>query len=213
MIQITDEKRILSAVRQNGIDRYFETPGIRFLLFHFHKGEYLASPDLRSNYIQFVIKGKISIFHIEEDGTIYSLAQTNGVFLLGDMQFIGPEKVPAFYAEALSEVETIAVPLHEYRTLLKNDRKFLYLLVEVLSRKLILLSKATAENQDLKQRVLNYIRFSCPEGCLKGVEQAAFHLHCSSRHLQRILNAMEEEGVLRKTGKGSFSLVEGDFSF
>ena len=70
MFQITDEKTVRSVVRQNGIDRYFETPDIRFRLFHFHKGEYLASPDLRSEYIQFITKGEISIFHIGEDGTI-----------------------------------------------------------------------------------------------------------------------------------------------
>ena len=106
MFQITDEKTVRSVVRQNGIDRYFETPDIRFRLFHFHKGEYLASPDLRSEYIQFITKGEISIFHIGEDGTIYSLAHTNGIFLLGDMQFITPEEVPAFYAEARTEAET-----------------------------------------------------------------------------------------------------------
>ena len=207
MFQITDEKTVRSVVRQNGIDRYFETPDIRFRLFHFHKGEYLASPDLRSEYIQFITKGEISIFHIGEDGTIYSLAHTNGIFLLGDMQFITPEEVPAFYAEARTEAETVAVSLQEYRTQLKKDSRFLYLLVEILSRKLILLSTATAENQNLNQRVLNYIRFSCPDGCLKGVEQAAFHLHCSSRHLQRILNTMEADGVLRKVGKGCYSLL------
>lgn len=53
----------------------------------------------------------------------------------------------------------------------------------------------------LKERVLTYMKYKCSGGELKGLQNAALHLNCSSRQLQRILNQYEREGVMVKTGK------------
>lgn len=68
----------------------------------------------------------------------------------------------------------------------------------------------------LRQRVLVYMKYKC-KGELKGLQQAAFHLNCSTRQLQRILNQHEADGIVVKTGKGayklaSFSLYKGDIT-
>ena len=59
----------------------------------------------------------------------------------------------------------------------------------------------------LSQRVLFYMRHKCPSGMLKGLEREAFHLHCSARQLQRILNQLEQQGKVVKTGKGAYRLT------
>jgi len=51
------------------------------------------------------------------------------------------------------------------------------------------------------------MKYKCPEGELKGVEKAAFLLHCSDRQLQRILNDYERQNVIKKVGKGTYRLV------
>ena len=58
----------------------------------------------------------------------------------------------------------------------------------------------------LKQRVLVYMKYKC-KGELRGLQQAAFHLNCSARQLQRILNQHEADGVVTKTGKGTYKLT------
>ena len=58
----------------------------------------------------------------------------------------------------------------------------------------------------LKQRVLTYMKYKCANGELKGLQQAAFHLNCSARQLQRILNQYQADGIIIKTGKGAFKL-------
>ncbi len=59
----------------------------------------------------------------------------------------------------------------------------------------------------LSERVLSYMKYRCEDETLKGVEQAAFHLHCSSRQLQRILNQSETSGLIKKLGKGTYKLI------
>ena len=58
----------------------------------------------------------------------------------------------------------------------------------------------------LKQRVLTYMKYKCGNGELRGLQQAAFHLNCSARQLQRILNQYEAEGKVEKIGKGAYRL-------
>ncbi len=60
----------------------------------------------------------------------------------------------------------------------------------------------------LTERVLSYMKYKCDDETLKGIEEAAFHLHCSARQLQRILNQGEAAGVVKKLGKGTYRLTE-----
>ena len=55
--------------------------------------------------------------------------------------------------------------------------------------------------------VLIYMKYKCNKGELKGLQQAAFHLNCSARQLQRILNQYESDGIVIKTGKGTYKLT------
>ena len=64
-----------------------------------------------------------------------------------------------------------------------------------------------AEPASLTERVISYMKYKCGDETLKGIEKAAFHLHCSARQLQRILNRIEAEGLVRKLGKGTYKLV------
>lgn len=59
----------------------------------------------------------------------------------------------------------------------------------------------------LAERVMSYMEYKCENAALKGIGQAAFHLHCSTRQLQRILNQKEAAGPVRKPGKGTYWLI------
>ena len=71
---------------------------------------------------------------------------------------------------------------------------------------------AAIMNQDavystLPDRVMNYMRYKCDDMTLRGIEKAAFRLHCSPRQLQRIMNSFVENDLALKTGKGSYKLL------
>ncbi len=55
---------------------------------------------------------------------------------------------------------------------------------------------ASAAPASLTERVMSYMKYKCDNETLKGIEQAAFHLHCSARQLQRILNQSEAAGLV-----------------
>ena len=216
-VKITDAKRIVA------VNSFFDTAGLEFVLLRYAKGETIASPLLQDDYLQFVFRGSLSIYLIREDGTMSSLAHNEGgawdFFLLGDIQFpfyksrpAEKEQLPAgaFYAEARTEVWTLALSLERYHDALARDTRFLNLLVSVLAGKLRMLSFSEGEWQSLSDRLINYMTFYCRGGILKGIEHTAFRLHCSSRHLQRLLNQLEEEGTVEKCGKGAYRILSPD---
>ncbi len=79
--------------------------------------------------------------------------------------------------------------------------QFWQMVCESLARKMESITAIDAAPVGLKQRVLTYMQYKCSKGELKRIQQAAFHLNCSTRQLQRILNQYEVDGVVIKTGK------------
>ena len=59
----------------------------------------------------------------------------------------------------------------------------------------------------LTERLRSYMTYQCENRSFKGLEKAAEILRCSPRQLQRVVNQLEEEGVLEKVGKGSYRLI------
>lgn len=88
-----------------------------------------------------------------------------------------------------------------------SNNKFLQLICNSLSAKIGAMTTIDAAPASLAERVMSYMKYKCENETLKGVEQAAFHLHCSARQLQRILNQSEKAGSVRKVGKGTYKLT------
>ena len=172
----------------------------------YEKGEFVSMPLQQVHLFQIIIKGTISIYFIRDDGSVYSLATGKENDLLGEMEIFQhqPNNV---YAEANDDVICLALSIEASKgTLLKNCQ-FLQLICESLTQKMESITTLDAAPASLKQRVLTYIKYKCSQGELKGLQQAAVHLNCSSRQLQRILNQYEADGTVIKTGKGTYRLA------
>ena len=112
----------------------------------------------------------------------------------------------SIYADCITKVITIAIDAKTYRDRLINNIHFMHLITHDLISKLQISFTMNAADSTLSDRVRNYMRYKCENGTLKGIEKAAFRLHCSSRQLQRILKAFEAEGIVEKIGKGAYRL-------
>lgn len=154
---------------------------------------------------QIIIQGTVNIYFISDDGTVYSLASGMENDLLGEME-IFPHQPSNVYAEANSEVICLALSIEACRGAMLENCRFLQLICESLTPKMESITTLDAAPTSLKQRVLVYMKYKC-KGELKGLQQAAFHLNCSARQLQRILNQHEADGVVTKTGKGTYKLT------
>lgn len=173
----------------------------------YEKGEFVTSPVKNTDLFQIVAEGSICIYYIRDDGSIYSLANGQNNYLLGDMMLFQKE-AGSVYAQANDELTCLALSVKENRERLMTDCLFLQLICKSLTQKMEAITKLDAAPATLKQRVLTYMKYKCRNGELKGIEQAAFRLNCSSRQLQRILNEYETEKTVTKIGKGAYKLNE-----
>lgn len=207
MKRIYDQTVLSQLCQKAHLDTMLDPNKIGFWGCIYKKGEYLCQPCEEEKSLQIVVDGQVSIYHIRDDGTKYSLTQGTGVFVLGDMEFYQPSP-SLFFAEALSETVSIAIPLAQYRDTLKKDIRFLNFLVSVLSQKLFSIACSDAANSSLTDRVLNHLKYHCENGLLYGLEKTAFQLRCSSRQLLRVMTNLEQQGIVKKCGKGKYLLIK-----
>lgn len=176
----------------------------------YEKGELVTTPLQQEHLFQIIIQGSVSIYFIRDDGTVYSLANGQKNDLLGEMEIFlrQPGNV---YAESNDDVICLALSIETSRSALLENCQFLQLLCESLTQKMEAITTIDAAPASLKQRVLTYMQYKCSKGELKGLQKAAFRLNCSTRQLQRILNQYEVDGIVIKTGKGTYRLAISSF--
>ena len=176
------------------------------VLLQYDKGELVTSPFAEERWFQVVVQGSLNIYFIRDDGARYSLSSGNEGYILGDMELFDPH-TESIYPEAAEPLVCLALSLDRSREALLADAGFLQTVCRSLTAKLSALTALDAAPASLPDRVLSYMSYKCRDGVLKGLEQEAFHLHCSARQLQRILNRFVQEGRVEKVGKGAYRLT------
>lgn len=205
MERIFDKEKIADSIAKSKYCNLLETLDIDFYLIKYDKGELVCSPFQTELLFQIVEQGSIAIYFIRDDGSRYSLSNGTADYFLGDMDLFYP-KSGSIYAEAENSLTCIAFSIEKHRETLLSNSKFLSFICKSLSAKIGAITTMDAAPASLTERVLSYMRYKCEGATLKGVEQAAFHLHCSPRQLQRILNRCEADGMVRKLGKGTYQV-------
>ncbi len=206
MKKIYDKEKIAACLSHS---RYYEvlaSLNVDFYLIKYEKGELVCSPFQRELLFQIVEQGSIDIYFIRDDSTRYSLSKGAADYFLGDMDIFYP-KSSSIYAEAAQSLICLSFSIEKHREALLSNSRFLELICYSLSAKMGAITTIEAAPASLTERVLSYMKYKCDDKILKGIEQAAFHLHCSSRQLQRILNQSERAGLVKKLGKGTYRLT------
>ncbi len=172
----------------------------------YEKGEFITTPLQTDHLFQIIIQGSVSIYFIRDDGSVYALANGRENDLLGEME-IFQHQPSSVYAEANDDVICLALSIEASKGALLESCSFLQMICESLTCKMESITTKDAAPANLKQRVMTYMQYKCSDGELKGLEKAAFHLNCSARQLQRILNHYEADRIVTKTGKGAYKLT------
>lgn len=206
MQRIYDKKEIENYIAKSKYHVVLDSLDIDFYLIRYEKGELVSSPFENELLFQIVEQGSINIYLIRDDGTRYSLSNGATDYFLGDMDIFYP-KNNNIYVEAAENLTCISFSIEKHRKILLSHNKFLELICISLSAKIGAMTVMDAAPASLTERVMSYMKYKCDNGILKGIEQAAFHLHCSTRQLQRILNQSETSGLVKKMGKGTYKLM------
>ena len=206
MERIYDKKKISSCIAKSKYHAVLSSLDIDSYLIKYEKGEFVSSPFEKECLFQIVEQGSLNIYFIRDDGSRYSLSNGTTDYFLGDMDIFYP-KNNNIYAEAAESLSCISFSIEKHREALLSNNKFLELICRSLSSKIAVMTTIDAAPASLAERVISYMKYKCDNQTLKGIEQAAFHLHCSARQLQRILNQCETAGFVKKLGKGTYVLT------
>ena len=207
MERIFDRKKVTACIAKSKYYSILSTMDVDFYLIKYEKGEFVSSPFQTESLFQIVEQGSINIYIIRDDGTRHALSSGTTDYFLGDMDIFYPRSGDV-YAEAAEPLTCIAFSIDKNRETLLSNNRFLALICSSLSSKIGTMTTLDAAPASLSERVMSYMKYKCDGGILKGIERAAFHLHCSARQLQRILNQSERAGLVKKTGKGTYKLCE-----
>ena len=206
MERIYDKKNVDACIAKSKYQAVLDSLDIDFYLIKYEKGELVSSPFQNEALFQIVEQGSLNIYFVRDDGTRYSLSNGASDYFLGDMDIFYP-KSNNIYAEAAESLTCISFSIEQNKEILLSNAKFLELICVSLASKIGTMTTMDAAPASLTERVLSYMKYKCSSETLKGVEQAAFHLHCSARQLQRILNQCETAGLVEKLGKGTYRLT------
>lgn len=208
MRRITDREQVEAALRRSGCAELLAEFADELFLLVYEAGEFPSSPLDDRGLFQVVVEGRVEIYCIRDDGTVQSVTASAGEeFILGDIELFR-ENPESIYAEAVSEVTCLALLVDPVRERLMSSNTFLRGIASSLAGKMAQMTAFEFSSDSLRERVLTYLRYKCPDGVLRGVEQGAFHLRCSARQLQRVLNQLRDEGEVERVGKGTWRLAE-----
>lgn len=205
MKKIYDKKRIQEAISLCKYKDLLERLPAELFLMEYEPGELISAPWLQDSVFQFVLSGELSVYFVQDDGSVYSLADGRENYIIGEMDLF-PVKNESIYAEVTKKLASLAFITANHREELCRDGRFMYFVGEVMARKIEAIGALEAAPSSLRERVVSYMKFKCADRELKGIEKAAFRLHCSPRQLQRILNDYEQKGLVAKVGKGAYRL-------
>ena len=206
MRKIFDKEKLEAVLQDSAHSDMLRTLSVPLFLIEYEPGETISSPIADIPYFQVVISGNLFIYFIREDGTMYSLSTGGEGYILGEMDLFLQTRNNVV-AESTTKLTSIACDISQHKQALLENNSFLRFIAGTMAQKIEDITNTDAVSSTLQERVINFLRYKCDDGILKGIEKAAFKLHCSSRQLQRILNSYEDDGIVKKIGKGCYKLM------
>lgn len=207
MKRIYQKELVTEALAKSKYRTMLERLPVELFLTEYEAGEFLPPPEKGNHLLQFVVEGSISIDYIRDDGSSYALALSGNDEILGQMELFDGGRTEGVTAQVTRKLNCIAFLINENKELLLNDAEFMRIIAENLSNTIRTITMQNAALPSLRERVYAYMYYKCADKTIRGVEKAAFQLHCSPRQLQRILNAFTEDGTAKKLSKGTYELV------
>lgn len=203
---ITNSRKIQAVIEKFGIDKNFQTKDLEFLLVQYKKGEIIFQTSLETQYLLFVLEGKVKIFDISSEGDYVPRALAAAGNILGDLEFFDVPG-PRLFCQAYTNVECLALSKSKYQKLLYQDVTFLHFLLKSFGEKINLLSNRSLPHISIEDLLILYLQNE-PNHSFQGVNEMTVKFGCSRRQLQRVLEQLCEAGRIKRTGRGSYMLIE-----
>jgi len=179
---------------------------------HFEQGEYLSKEGEPLQYIFFVVSGKARVLLSLSDGKQLLLGDFISKGIIGDIELMADVRINQSTLKAATDLVCIALPLKEYRIVLKTNVAFLNHIGRELAEKLMqrAINGAITTLQPLETRLCAYILQTAKDGVFQeNLTEVANMVGGSYRHLLRCLDKLCREYVLEKDEGGYYVVNEG----
>jgi len=174
------------------------------LRLSFAPGEYLSREGEALRYLYFVVSGKAKVLLSLSDGKQLTLAYFISKGIIGEVELMTNVQTNQATLQAVTEFDCIALPLEEYRAMLKNNNAFINHVGKELAEKLMqrAINGAITTLQPLETRLCAYILQTANKGQFdEPLTEVAAMVGASYRHLLRCLNQLCDGGILEKQAK------------
>ena len=203
MINVKNQELLDKYVNNTGISKLFSQDISNLLeLFSLNKGDFLINEGECSDYLYFLVSGKLKVFSHSTSGKIMSLTLFNSFEIVGETCSLW-NKPPTASVQATSKAYCIGISM-KYRDLLLNDVIFLRYICQNLGERLSYMNNTTCINlyESLESRLASFILKTEKDGIFSYNLTECAELLCTSyRHLLRIINLFCSTNKLVKNGK------------
>lgn len=203
MINVKNKELLTKYVNNSGISELFSQDINNLLeLFSLNKGDFLINEGECSNYLYFLVSGKLKVFSHSTSGKIMSLTHFNSFEIVGETCSLW-NKPPTASVQATSKVHCIGISM-KYKDLILNDVIFLRYICKNLGDRLSYMNNTTCVNlyESLESRLASFILKTEKDGIFSYNLTECAELLCTSyRHLLRVINLFCSTNKLIKNGK------------
>ena len=207
MKRIYNQSDIDELLNKFGLSGFFDCRDLSFYAAIYEPNEYISTPGEQKSDLRFLWGSEVRIYELWEDGSrmLVEMPQSD-LLVLGEIELISGRE-SRYYIESVKRTEVLCLPLDLHRAELMNNPQFLRFLLQSIAEKLELgRDNYPLRSRPLREQILGLMKASYPDHVLPSVGQAAERLGCSSRQIYRVLNQLEEEGLIEKPQRGLYRL-------
>lgn len=184
----------------------------------FDRGEAIAPLNEPLSSFHLLVEGKVKIYSLQENGKKVLIRFYRPMSVIGDLEYISNYPVKCV-VEALETTTLITIPMDVLRTHTLECTKFLRFVIGTLSQKLFTWSNMAGLNlvYPLENRVASYLvsisdlsdQNRLDEIRVTSLEEMADLLCSSYRHLHRILESFEAQGIIARN-RSNIRIIDFD---
>ncbi|MTI69649.1 MAG: cyclic nucleotide-binding domain-containing protein [Firmicutes bacterium] len=207
MKRIYDEKLLNNYIEMFRIYNYLDGDIYEDMnLFKYEKGEVIYKENDKINYFYFLVKGRLKIYTLQENGKKLLLRFNKPLAILGDLEYLNNYTIKT-NVESLDSSLLIGIDINVLREKTKDNIKFYRFIIKNLSHKLYTISNSSSINllYPVKNRFASYL-VSVLDGTKKEIMtsnyiELANLLGTSYRQLNRVINDLTKKGIIIKENK------------
>lgn len=182
------------------------SPKVRSKLYlkNFEKGEIIFSISDSSQYLYFLVEGKIKVSSALYSDKEVVIEYSKPLEILGEIEYIQNKEI-YINVETITPCTVISISRYDFDIILKGNDELYKFLLKSLSEKLTKGVKKTLKfhQKPLKERILEYLNSASKNKEIENIKyiEMAHSLKISDRYLRKILKEMDEEGIIKKISK------------